>query len=487
MAFDLQTPSRSCICRNCLAPLVATLVGGFVVGLGIANAQTNFQRILSFGPVAQLGSSPRAELMEGSDGMLYGTTYAGGSNNIGTVFRIAKDGSGFGVLHSLSEGSYPYAGLPEGGDGALYGSTADGGSLNGGIAFKLNKDGSGFLVLHDFDPAGGDGVAPIGTLCRGADGMLYGTTSGGGNGNMGTVFKLSLDGTVFSVAHTFTGLTNGVDGSYPGAGLTQARDGMLYGTTQTGGSNDYGAVFKLNPGGGGYSIIHSFAGDLSDGHIPSGTLLEAADGLLYGTTEYGGTNDRGTVFTLDTNGNHYAVLKSFAGGPDGKQPLAGLAQGSDGALYGTTRYGGVTDSGLAFEIATDGSGYAVLHSFVVTNGDGGQPIAGLLLGSDGAWYGACYYGGDYVANGASGILFRLLSVAQVRITGLDYRASGALVHFAGGAAWAAYLVQGSTVPWAGTWQTIGTNVAGIDGRFEFEDGEATNYESRFYRSALKDF
>ncbi|HEV2391376.1 MAG TPA: choice-of-anchor tandem repeat GloVer-containing protein, partial [Verrucomicrobiae bacterium] len=90
---------------------MATLVGWFVLVMGqtFANAQTNFQRILSFGPVAQLGSSPRAALMEGSDGMLYGTTYAGGSNNIGTVFRIAKDGSGFGVLHSLSEGSYPYA------------------------------------------------------------------------------------------------------------------------------------------------------------------------------------------------------------------------------------------------------------------------------------------------------------------------------------------------------------------------------------------
>lgn len=451
--------------------------------MATSQAQTNYQRILTFGPDIQLGSSPRGKLIEASDGKLYGTTYAGGANNLGAIFRMSKDGSGFTVLHSFSTGYYPYAGLLEGSDGALYGTTSSGGIYKGGTVFKLNKDGSGFLALHDFDPASTDGVAPIGPLCRGTDGMFYGTTSGGGSGNMGTVFKIDTIGTVFSVIHSFTGLTNGVDGSYPVAGLLQGQDGLLYGTTQTGGSNDFGTAFKLSPIGAEYTLIYQFVAGAGDGHVPSGSLVQAADGLLYGTTVYGGTGGSGTVFQLGTNGSNYAVLKSFTGGSDGRQPFAGLGWSSDGLLYGTTRYGGPNDGGVAFSLRKDGSGYAVLHNFLVTAGDGGQPIAGMLQASDGGWYGACYYGGDYATNGVSGIVYRLLAVSpQIWISSIQYQQANVTLGFQGGGAGQTYRILVSPDLSSGSWLPIGTNTAKIDGSFQFTNFGAATLPMRFYRS-----
>ncbi len=452
----------------------------------LVTAQTNYQRILSFGPLPTAGSSPRGQLLEASDGWLYGTTYSGGASNLGTVFRIAKDGSGFTVLRSLSAGYYPYAGLVEGTDGALYGTASAGGSNKGGTVFKLNKDGGGFLTLHEFDPASTDGGAPIGALCLGADGIFYGTTSGGGAGNMGTVFKINSIGTVFTVLHAFTGLTNGVDGSYPVGGLLQGQDGSLYGTTQTGGSNDFGTAFKLNTDGTGFSLIYQFRSGVGDGHVPSGTLLQTADGMLFGTTAYGGTSDSGAVFRLGTNGSNYALLNSFSGGVDGNQPLAGLALGTNGALYGTTRYGGASNAGVAFVLGTSGNGFAVLRSFLASSGDGGQPIAGLRLASDGAWYGTCYYGGDYLSNNVSGVSFRLSAVAPpVWIRSIDYLSASVLLGFANGTAAQTYRILASPDLSPGSWQEIGTSTAAIDGSFQFRDTSSGSSRARFYRSAVR--
>ena len=461
--------------------LAVALLAGFG---STVKAQTNFERVLSFGPVASLGNSPRGGLCEGSDGLLYGTTYAGGSSNIGLVFSVGKDGAGFRALQSLTNGYYPYAGVIEGADGKLYGTASAGGTHGGGTIFRLGKDGSGFVTLRNFDPAGSDGVAPVSGLRQGSDGVLYGTTSGGGSGNMGTVFRINTSGTVFSVVHTFTGLTNGVDGSYPAAGVIQGADGMLYGTTQTGGTNDAGTVFKMNLDGTGYSVIHQFAGAPTDGNVPSGDLVQGRDGVLYGTTRYGGANDLGMVFRVDTNGNNYSVLKSFSGTADGKQPLAGLGFGTNGMLYGTTRYGGSFDGGAAFRLGTNGLGFLVLHSFQPTNGDGAQPLGSLTLASDGSWYGTCYYGGDYMTNSVSGILFRLLpDTARVKITSIEPGSAGAQLRFAGGNAGQAYRILKSQTLAPGSWQAIGTNVAAIDGAFSYLDAGATTNSARFYRSA----
>src|SRR5262249_10353216 len=188
-----------------------------------AQSEWPLQIVKSFGQLS--GSNPQGNLIQGGDGALYGTTYAGGGSGHGTVFRVNPDGTGYAAIHSFSysDGSQPYAGLIQGNDGALYGTTAQGGSIGNGTVFRINPDGSGYAVLHSF-AFGADGANPYAGLIQGSDGALYGTTMGGGASGNGTVFKVNLDGSGYAVLRSFTG----GDGAHPYAGLIQGNDGALY-------------------------------------------------------------------------------------------------------------------------------------------------------------------------------------------------------------------------------------------------------------------
>src|SRR5262249_12299930 len=160
------------------------------------------------------------------------------------------------------------------------------------------------------------------------------TSLEGGMSGVGTVFRLSTNGGGYSTLHSFA---DGGDGRSAFAGLVQASDGALYGTTAKG-SLVFGTLFRLNAHGGNYSGLHHFTASSGDGAGPLAELIQLSDGKLYGTTLNGGTNRLGTIFRLDTNGENYSVLYSFAGaGGDGGGPSAKLIQGIDGALYGTTK------------------------------------------------------------------------------------------------------------------------------------------------------
>lgn len=463
---------------------VAITLAFWVTVLCSAQSQTNYQRIVSIGPSQQSGSFPRGQLSEGTDGLLYGTTYAGGSSNLGTVFKVHKDGSGFSVLHSFSDGNFPYAGVLQGSDGALYGTTSGGGLYNSGTVFKLDTNGLTYTTLLNFGSTNGDAVGPAAGLTKGNDGAFYGTTSDGGVSNLGAVYRLHTDGGGYAILYSFAGATNN-DGSRPFGALCQGGDGAFYGTTQYGGSNNLGTVFKLSLDGSGYQVLHHFAGPASDGRLPLGTLVQGQDGFLYGTTYYGGLNDLGTLFKLDTNGNNYAVLHAFQGGPDGNQPIAGLIRGPGPTLFGATRFGGPADAGVAFSLNQDGSGLTVLHNFAELTGDGAQPFASLLLASDSVLYGSTFYGGSYVTNGVNGTFFRLLPFPPpVTITSLSHIAAGTTLQFAGGAAGQSYQVQTTANPAAGPWQAIGSATAAVDGTFSFFDSTAPTQRTRFYRSAF---
>jgi len=394
-----------------------------------SHAGVYYQRLKSFGFLEQTAINPAAPLIEGTDGALYGTTYAGGTNNGGTAFKLNKDGGGYKILHSFasstSDGVNPFAALIEGSDGALYGTTFYGGSSNVGTVFKLNPDGSAYRVLHSF-AGGGEGGNPSGViegsdgtlygtagsflfrlnkdgngygivanvpsagaeLLEGSDGALYGTTWSGGTNSYGTAFKLNKDGSGFTVLHNFS--ADGSDGYFPRAALAEGSDGALYGTTSQGGSFSgvsAGTVFKLERDGSGYAIVHSFGTGSADGWNPRGALIQGSDGKLYGTTEDGGTNGVGTVYTVSNNGSDYQIVHSF--GFDGANPAAGLMEGSDGALYGTMKGG----AGNVFRLNRDGSAYHVLHNFSPTAGDGVHPRAGLIEGNDGTLYGTTSEGG----------------------------------------------------------------------------------------------
>jgi autotransporter-associated beta strand protein/uncharacterized repeat protein (TIGR03803 family) len=299
------------------------------------------------------GHNPYSAVIEASDGALYGTTYGGGSNNAGAVFKLNKDGTGFAILRNFStngtDGQNPYSGVVEGADGDLYGTTYGGGSNGVGTVFKLNKDGIGYTVLRVFNNADGNGRNPAASLIEASDGDLYGTTHDFGSTNFGTVFKLHKDGTGFTVLRSFT--TNGADGHSPYSEVIEASDGDLYGTTFAGGTNNGGTVFKLHKDGTGYTILRIFSSTGNDGHSPYGGLVEGRDGSLYGSTQTGGNNNLGTLFKLNRDGTGYSMLHSMTNsGGDGRNPRGNLLQASDGAFYGTTESGGSNLVGTIFRL-----------------------------------------------------------------------------------------------------------------------------------------
>ena len=361
----------------------------FLLAIAISvRGQNDFVRLNSFGNPALSAATPWSTPIEGSDGALYGTTTEGGTNDFGTVFKINKDGSGLQILHRFAgganDGVNPVGGLTEGIDHALYGTTFSGGLNNGGTIFRLTKDGGTFFILKHL--AAGSGSQ--GSLLNDTDGTLYGTT-------VSNVFKLDMSGGGFTVLHTL-----GSGGAQ--FGVIAGSDGALYGVTTNGGANNLGTVFTLNKDGSSYAVLFNFAG--TNGQNPQAGLLEGSDHLLYGTTSFRGTNSYGTVFQLDKTGTNYALLHNFYGtNADGWYPQSVLIEGDDGALYGMCANGGTDGQGTVFKLNKNGGGYSVLHQFTWTNGDGRIPEAGLLKVTDGLLYGTTSRGGtaDY------GSLFKL--------------------------------------------------------------------------------
>lgn len=368
------------------------------------------------------GANPRAALVMDTAGNLYGTTTTGGNNlcngsGCGAVFKLAPNGSGGyteSVLYAFTggnDGAAPMAGLILDSAGNLYGTTEAGGSDDIGTVFKLAPYGGGYIesVLYTF--TGSEDAVPEGALVMDSSGNLYGTATGANISSAsgkGGVFKLAPDGSggyTKSVLYTFTG---GSDGASPRAGLIADNAGNFYGVTSAGGNNNCnagcGAVFKLAPNGSsGYteSVLHTFDGG-SDGGTPEGGLIMDSAGDLYGTAAVGGAVNSGTVFELSPNGSgNYteSILYTFNGGitgPDGASPAAGLLMDRAGNLYGTTLSGGIIGYGAVFKLAPNGSGgYAesVLHSFGFGN-DGASPQAGLILDSNSRLYGTTVNGGS---------------------------------------------------------------------------------------------
>ena len=306
------------------------------------------------------GANPYATVVVGTGGVLYGTTSYGGSNGYGTVYQLTPP-SGTGgkwteaILHSFTytDGAYPYSGLILGFNGNLYGTTTYGGNAGLGTVFELSPPGTpGGMwtqsVLYNF--SGPDGANPYAALAAGANGVYYGTTELGGASNNGTVFDLtspSVPGNPWTLTtlHSFTG---GNDGSYPYAGLAVGKSGVLYGTTNFGGPSNDGTVFKLTPptSGGAWTeaVLRSFTGGGDGGNPYSGVVI-ASNGALYGTTSGGIGTATGTVFSLSppsTKGGPWTekVLYRFGDGADGGNPHGGLLIAKSGSLYGTTFAGG---------------------------------------------------------------------------------------------------------------------------------------------------
>jgi uncharacterized repeat protein (TIGR03803 family) len=235
-----------------------------------------------------------------ANGALYGTTFIGGASNRGTIFRMTTDGTAYTNLHDFAagaaDGANPMGDLTLSGTN-FYGMTQQGGSNNLGTVFRMNTNGTGYTNLHSFTGYPNDGAGPPGSLTL--DGStLYGMTQQGGKppNNLGIVFKINTDGSGYTNLHFFAGGTG--DGATPqGSGSLTLANGWLYGMTSASGAGNKGTVFRVSTDGRSYTNFHSFAGGTNDGSTAYGSLM--LDGsTIYGMTYYGGTNNDGVVFTL---------------------------------------------------------------------------------------------------------------------------------------------------------------------------------------------
>jgi uncharacterized repeat protein (TIGR03803 family) len=373
--------------------LYGTTEYGIDDGASVFKVSTSgtFDSIGFIDSVSELWST--SSLLQTSDGSLYGTSAGGGSftncigfitvpDGCGVVFKVDTSGN-ITAFHSFSttDGVYaPDAALILASDGNFYGTTYGGGTPNcgtngqgcGGI-FKMDTSGN-VTMLYAFSGVGSDGAYPTAPLIQATDGYLYGTTSGGGQSGLGTIFRSDTSGNI-SVLHSFSGS----DGEYPFAGLVQATDGSLYGTASLGGNTTScaaeaaalgcGTVFKIDHSGT-FTSLHAFVG--VDGDYPAAGLIQALDGNFYGTTWAGGDLSCsidyifpnypyffppgcGILFRMDSSGN-VTVLHNFEFEPtDGSGPAAGVLQATDGNLYGTTFYaGGIY--GVVYKLSLGGNG-----------------------------------------------------------------------------------------------------------------------------------
>jgi uncharacterized repeat protein (TIGR03803 family) len=383
--------------RACLVLLVFTAMAG------VSSAQ-NFIILHSFdGPDGATPTFP--SLTQGLDGNLYGTTAGGGTQGQGTIFNISPQGT-FTTVHSFctlkrcDDGKSPRAGVILGTDGTFWGTTEfGGGPVVGGYGqgelFRYIPEGGVLQTPYVFGQVVGD--KPFSAPVQAANGDIYVTTPVGGQRETGSLSSdtgaiLNLSGNGGS--YDFCANKHCPDGRNPYGGLVQGTDGNLYGTTTRGGANNAGTVFRIPTKVRPFTRLHSF--NTTDGAYPYAALIQASDGNFYGTTELGGANGGGTLFQITPSGT-LTSLYSFcaqASCTDGKTPVAGLTQATDGNFYGTTELGGANGAGTIFQL-TPGGTLTTLYSFCAqpSCADGENPLSGLLQATDGNLYGAASVGG----------------------------------------------------------------------------------------------
>jgi uncharacterized repeat protein (TIGR03803 family) len=355
-------------------------------------------------------------MSQGQDGDLYSTIQNDGTKNVGTVYKMTAAGAPttvytFCSLTSCTDGGYPDGGVTLGFDGNFYGTTTGGGTHAAGTVFKVTPTTGTLTTLWNF-ANGTDESVPVYTTLLGQDMNMYGVSVGQYHGQYGAFFKVSASG-VFKALADF----NYTDGALPNL-PTQGIDLNFYGTTKLGGSKGLGAVYKITPAGK-ITVLHNFTGYVSstvyDGTYPLGVLVQGPDGNFYGTTYEGGAYNEGSVFKISASGV-YTLLYSFHDvSPtfDGQIPWAGLVLGSDGNFYGTTQFGGKNNGGTIFKITPAGN-ETVEYNFCSVAGcaDGFNPITPVVQHTNGKFY------GNTTGNSLGGSVFYSLDVGLKPFAGL---------------------------------------------------------------------
>jgi uncharacterized repeat protein (TIGR03803 family) len=448
--------------KNPLAPVIeadgflwgTTSKGGSIWSGGtvfkMAADGTGYQVIWNFNGNSTDPWGPAGAVLDGGDGWLYGTTEGGGTNfNWGTAYRLAKDGSSAQLLHSFTSNTGTGAGMPIGtlltdDNGFLWGVTDS-------IIFRMNRTGSAFQFIACFTSLNSAGYGPRGGMVKGSDGLFYGLTQYGGNYTQGTLYRFrpstftvtwlisfgsqernpnyellaASDGYMYgTTSENFLGGPNRVfrfDANAsqkativefgitdqlvsPRGGVVETAGGTLLGLATSGGANNAGGVYSVDPASSNYQSLALLSITGGGPYLNYGPLLMASDGYIYGTSASGGTSGNGTVFQMDASGSWLQPLWTFSSGAtDGRILYAGLTEGADGYLYGATATGGSGTNGTVFRITKSGGDFTILHHFGVLAQDGKRPRAGLWADADGWFYGTTELGGL----AATGTVYRI--------------------------------------------------------------------------------
>lgn len=366
------------------------------------------------------GAYPDGRLFRDANGNLFGMAAEGGTNGYGTVFRCSPTGT-ISVIRHLnggSEGAYPHGGLCQDSDSNLIGMTSgaptedlyeDPMPSGNGTIFKINPTKFYFSVLV-FLPDG-QGANPQENLLLAKDGNYYGTTKNGGRYGAGTLFRLSPEGS-YKLLYSFKAITNGGN---PMGSLMQASDSNIYGTTTTGGTYDAGTIFRWDLTNSSYTVLYNPL--KSWARLIQCRLVEGSNGKLYGTAMAGGTNDEGKLFSVTTTSPYtFTNYHSFSSVTDGKSPTGDLIQLSDGWFYGMTTYGGSAGYGTIFRFSL--ANFEVLKMLTSSSSHGMHPYGSLVKGTDGVLYGMTNAGG---VNGG-GILFKIDPTTKVFAKLYDFAA-----------------------------------------------------------------
>jgi uncharacterized repeat protein (TIGR03803 family) len=361
------------------------------------------------------GTQATAKLLRLAGGELYGTASSGGAEGFGSVFRVTPAGAVETVLSftgtaGSAPGRGPTTGLALGADGSLYGTTTGGGAGGFGTAFKLTTAGA-FTKLVDFTGTSGAAKGSVpGPLVLHPDGNFYGTTAAGGAGGFGTVFKMTPGGAVTTLTE-FTGTTGTTKGSEP-TGALAISGTTLYGVTRIGGAANVnlGTIFRITTAGS-FTSLHDFTGP--NGARPAGGLFLHSNGLLYGTTEFGGTEGFGTAFSLSTAAVPvFTSIRSFAD-LVGSQPVGELVAADATTLLGAVATGGTSGFGGIYQLTTGGV-FTMLASFTGESGivPGASPRAGLVADGGGFFHGVTSAGGP----GNLGTVFKINAAGTYSVT-----------------------------------------------------------------------
>jgi uncharacterized repeat protein (TIGR03803 family) len=360
--------------------IFAALIGAAVFASGVSAEAQTYTDLHDFNASAGDPTNFNSgRLAQARDGNFYAESRAGGSSGQGAAFNVSPGGA-VSIIFSFdgTTGSGATGGMTLGpSDGELYGDAQYGGTSGDGVTFKVTTSGT-YTPLHNFTNTG-DGENPVNALVVGSNGAFYGLT----DSNPETFYSVTSAGKLTTL-QTFTTAQG-----YQGGQLTLGSDGDYYGGMNLGGANGTGTLLKVTPSGR-VTVLHSFVANASDGTDAAGGMVEAPNGLFFGTPYAGGANGAGTLFKITSSGT-FTLLRSFAAATDGSGPEV-LMLGTDGNMYGVTMSGGTNNCGTLFKVTQEGV-FSVVYNFASATGC--NPEGYLTQATDGELYGLTNNGGAH--------------------------------------------------------------------------------------------